>query len=221
MAKRDYQNNYGSVTQILGVLRKIGLENWFKYNTAKFCDEKSSRGKIVGTQIHAAIEGNITGVQTPVETMYPEEVTNTLNSYLLFRKEHPEITFNLVAEMPMTSESYGYNGTMDAEAVRSRIMLPADWKSGECKKTKKGVFNPKPKIYDEMRYQLSAYVQLVNETRNIHVVNAIIVVFAKDTVAYNLYEMGEEELADCFSRGFLPALTIYNLQKEKKTYGKV
>ncbi len=49
MAKRDYDNSYSSVTQILGVLRKIGLEYWFKFNTAKFCDEESNRGKITGT----------------------------------------------------------------------------------------------------------------------------------------------------------------------------
>ena len=42
--RRQYNNDYGSVTQILNVLRKQGLENWFKYNTAQFCNEESKKG---------------------------------------------------------------------------------------------------------------------------------------------------------------------------------
>ena len=61
-----YDNKYPSVTQILCVLRKIGLEYWFKYNTAQFCDEESKRGIEVGTQIHEAIETHIRGKKVKV-----------------------------------------------------------------------------------------------------------------------------------------------------------
>ena len=40
-----YTNKYPSVTTVLGVLRKLGLEMWFKNNTAQYCDEESRKGK--------------------------------------------------------------------------------------------------------------------------------------------------------------------------------
>lgn len=42
MARRDYQNDYPSVTQALDVLRKIGLEMWFKINTLEYINTKSA-----------------------------------------------------------------------------------------------------------------------------------------------------------------------------------
>ena len=57
MAKkhRDYQNDYVSVTTALGVLRKIGLEMWYRMHTAQFINEAMAKGKLVGTQSHDAI----------------------------------------------------------------------------------------------------------------------------------------------------------------------
>ena len=219
MSKRDYQNDFPSVTQVLGVLRKIGLENWFKYNTAQFCDEKSKRGKEVGTQTHEVIENYILGKPTDIVTEYGDEVVNALHSFMLFRKENPEMVFQFT-EILLTSIEYQFNGTIDVDMKRGDTPLIGDWKTGECKK------KDKPVIYDEMRYQVSAYWKLYNEIKRISagmypIERAVIVCFAKDKVAYNLYEMGKEELNDCFYRAFVPALSIYNLQKEKKDYGKI
>ncbi len=91
MARRDYDNDFPSVTTVLGVLRKIGLEMWMKYNTAKFCDEASEKGKLIGTQIHEAIENYILKNKVVVETEYGNEVTNVLKGFMLFQREHPEI----------------------------------------------------------------------------------------------------------------------------------
>src|SRR3990167_1699138 len=86
MAKRNYDNDYPSVTTILGLLRKIGLEMWFKYNSAKFCDEKSNKGKLIGTQIHEAIQSYIETGTAKIETEYDKEVMNALNSFIAFLK---------------------------------------------------------------------------------------------------------------------------------------
>ena len=214
VAKRQYNNNYLSVTDALNILRKIGLENWFKYNTAKFCDEKSARGKLIGTQFHKVLEAYITGGKTEIATEYGDEVSNLLNRFLKFRTEHPE--FKLVlSEIPMTSEIYKYNGTMDAGIEREDIEILGDWKSGECKlDVRTGKYkHEKPPIYDEHKYQVSAYVNLRNEVFNKKIESAIIVAFAKDTVAYNLYEMSKNEIKAHFHDAFLPALKIAYHQK--------
>jgi CRISPR/Cas system-associated exonuclease Cas4 (RecB family) len=207
--KRDYQNNYHSVTQALGVLRKIGLEMWFKFHTAQFCDEASAKGKLIGTQIHEAISNYILKKNVKVQTEYGEEVKNVLDSFILFRKEHPEFDLELT-EIPLTSEKWRCNGTMDAPLKREGIMVVGDWKSGECKK------KDKPPIYDEHKAQVAAYLNFFNEIFKTNIENAIIVCFAKDKIAYNLYEMQKQEVDDYFNDMFLPALKILNHQKKYK-----
>lgn len=209
MAKRDYKNNYCSVTEALGVLRKIGLEMWFKWNTAKFCDEKSAKGKEIGTQIHELIQRHIEANEMKISTQYPEEVTNAVKGFLLFKKEHPKIKFNL-SEIAGTSEKYQFNFTVDCNASENGVEIVADWKTGECKK------NDKPTIYDEHLYQVSAYVYAYNELKKSDIKRACIVCFAKDKVAYSLQWLNEKEIKEYFEEAFLPALTICKFQKRKK-----
>ena len=115
MAKkhRDYDNKYPSVTTILGILRKIGLEQWYIQNTPEFIRGAMTKGKNIGTATHEAISHFILTGEAKIETEWPEEVTNALKSFMLFRKENPDIRLNL-SEEALTSESYGYNGTLDA-----------------------------------------------------------------------------------------------------------
>jgi ATP-dependent exoDNAse (exonuclease V) beta subunit len=208
-AKRAYNNDWPSVTTILSVLRKIGLEFWFKYNTAKFCDEKSEKGKLIGNQIHEAIENYIANNKVEVSTEYAEEVTNALKGFMLFRKEHPEFNLEWSEEM-LTSTKHGYNGTMDCRASKDGRVIVFDWKTGEAKK--KDI----PTIYDEYKYQVSAYVKAYNEIHGEDVDLAMIVCFAKDKVAYSMYTMERSEIEDCFNEAFLPCLKIYNYQRRIK-----
>jgi hypothetical protein len=206
--KRNYENDYPSVTTILGVLRKIGLEFWFKYNTAKFCTEESEKGKIIGTQIHEGIESFINTGEIKVKTEYTVEVTNALKGFVEFRKAHPEIKLSS-SEVLMTSELHHYNGTLDCVAEENGTPIILDWKTGQCKKKEK------PDIYDEYRYQVSAYVKAYNEINKTNINKAIILSLAKDKVAYNEYIMEEQEINDCFNEAFLPALKIWNYQNKK------
>jgi CRISPR/Cas system-associated exonuclease Cas4 (RecB family) len=204
--KRQYNNELPSVTTILGVLRKIGLEMWFKYNTAKFCDEKSEKGKLIGTQIHEAIENYILKNKVEVSTEHAEEVNNALKSFMLFRKEHPEFILEWSEEM-LTSNVHGYNGTMDCRASKDGNVIVMDWKTGEAKK------KDSPVIYDEHKYQVSAYVKAYNEVHGEDIGLALIVCFAKDKVAYSMYTMERAEIDGCFNEAFLSCLKIYNYQK--------
>jgi hypothetical protein len=206
MAKRSYDNQYPSVTQVLDVLRKIGLEFWFKNNTLDFITKASEKGKLIGTQIHEAIQSHIEEREVKVSTQYPDEVMNALKSFMLFKKERPE--FKLCkAEIPLTSEIYHYNGTLDCTGSKNDIPIIMDWKSGEKKK------EDRPKIYPEYKYQVAAYVKVYNEINKTNIESAAIVVFAKDAVAYNIEEMERQEIEDCFNEVFLSALKILNYQR--------
>lgn len=202
---RDYDNDYPSVTTILGVLRKVGLENWFKYNTIKFINDATTKGKLIGTQTHEAIENYINTGTAKIETEYAEEVTFALKSFMLFRKEHPEFNIKL-SEKKLVHELYKYNGTIDAPAPPDLL----DWKTSECKK------EDIPPIYDEWKYQVSAYVHLWNYNNGNNLIDkAHIVSIAKDKVAYNLYTMNEEEINGHFNYVFLSCLRILQHQRRK------
>ena len=203
---RDYQNKLPSVTTILSVLRKIGLEFWFKYNTVQFCNDESAKGRKVGTQIHDAIEQYIVEGSCKIDSEYAEEVENALNSFINWKKDYPDIKLEL-SEVALTSEKYGFNGTIDAPNPPVLI----DWKTGNAKD------NDFPKIYDEHLYQCAAYVYLWNDKNpDNQIEEAMIVCFAKDKVAYNVRIMDKQEIDDCFNKVFLPTLSIYNYQKETK-----
>lgn len=205
---RDYDNDYPSVTTILGELRNIGLEMWFKYNTIAFTNAESAKGKIIGTQIHEAIENYIINNELKVSTEYEEEVVNALKGFALFRSEHPEIKLSK-SEMALTSEIYKFNGTIDIMGEIDGIPVIGDWKSGKCKDKEK------PDMYDSYFYQVSAYVHLYNEKFNTNINKAFIVGLAKDKVSYSLRLMEEQQIKDCFNEVFLPALKILMYKKRK------
>ena len=206
MARRDYDNDFPSVTTILGVLRKIGLENWFKVTPLKQIQEESDKGKLIGTQIHDVIHAYIQNEKAQVSTAYAEEVTNALNSFMLFRKENPDIKL-INSEMPLTSNQFKFNGTLDCLAETKGLSIIGDWKTGRAKE------KDKPDIYDEYLYQVAAYVNLYNEINKTDIKEAVIIALAKDKVAYNLYRMNAEEVDICFNEVFLSALKIYNNQR--------
>lgn len=203
---RDYDNKYPSVTQILNVLRKPGLEQWFLSNTREYCNRMSKAGKQAGTDTHNAIQQYIENGIAKIESAYPDEVSNALNSFILFRKENPDILLSL-SEVALTSEKYKYNGTIDAP----HPPMLGDWKTSNCKD------KDKPDIYPEYKTQVAGYVYLWNENYpEKPIENAYIVALAKDKVAYNLYKMDRYEIEDEFNCMFLSSLTIWNYQHKKK-----
>ena len=214
MAKRAYENLYPSVTEALGCLRKIGLEMWYKVNTAAFCDAKSKAGREAGTDIHALIEKNINAQELKIDTKYPEEVQFAVKSFFLFKQEHPEIKLKL-SEIPGTSEKYGFNFTTDCVMEHNGAEVLGDWKSSEAKDKEK------PRIYEESFAQVAAYVKGYNEIKGTDIQEAIIVCFAKDKVAYNIEYLNAADIEEYFNEMFMPALTVCKFQKRKKAEAKL
>lgn len=207
-ARRQYDNAYPSVTQVLDVLRKVGLEMWFKFNTIEFINAESAKGKLVGTQTHDAIQSHIELQEVKVETEYPDEVMNALKSFMLFRKEHPEIKLHK-SEMMLTSETYKVNGTMDCLGEIDGVQVVFDWKTAQAKD------KDRPDIYPEYKTQVSAYTKMYNEVNGTNINRAFILSLAKDKVAYNLEELTSQQIEDNFNEVFLPALKILTYQKRK------
>lgn len=203
MARRLYQNNFPSVTTVLSLLNNYGLNEWFKRTPYNEILEESNRGKKIGGEIHKVIQDFIDTGSAKIETTDAAEVSNALKSFMLFKKENPEIILKK-SEVEKTSERYLFNGTIDAIAEIGVQTVLLDWKSGKCG-TK-----DKPPIYDSYKTQCSAYCHLMNLDR------AIIVSVAKDTVAYDMHEMGGEEIKGEFEEVFLPLLRVWNHKNYKK-----
>jgi hypothetical protein len=205
---REYDNDFPSVTQVLDVMRKPGLEMWYKINTPQFIQEAMIKGRTIGTATHTAIESFInTGLLT-VDTEYPDEVTLALQSFAMFKKEHPEVILS-GSETKMTSFKHGYNGTMDIIGEIGGIKHAGDWKTSAAKD------NEKPEIYDEAKTQVSAYAMAYNEVFNANLERAFIVSLAKDKVAYNFEVIEKEEIESRFNEIFLSALKIKNYKRRK------
>lgn len=213
MKEKRYDNDYPSVTEVLNVLRQIALEFWFKYNTPSFIKAESKKGKAIGKTLHGVISSHIEKKKITLETEYPKEVEYALRSFMLFKKEHPEVKLKRT-EKKLTSKKYEYNGTPDCEGkIKEEILF--DWKTGKCYVgTKKEV--DVPKIYEDHIYQVSAYVPLHNEVNKKNVKQAGIVALATDKIAYNYLLLVEKVIKETFSEVFLPALKICNYQNKMK-----
>lgn len=205
---REYENDYPSMTQLLDQLRKIALEMWFKKNTPEFIATESAKGREIGTQLHQAIQDHIELLEVKVETAYTAEITNALKSFMLFKRECPQIKLKK-SEVKLTSETYKINGTLDCVGNDGEEVI-VDWKTGKCGD------DIKPPIYDEYTYQVSGYTELYNEINKANIKKAYIIVFAKDQVAYSIKEVTAEEIKGSFNNVILPLNTIWQYKHREK-----
>jgi len=198
--------NYPHVTSILSILRKPGLENWYKTNSAEFCNAESEKGKTIGTLIHKVIQNHIEKEKIEFETEYPDEVNNALKSFFKFKKEHPEFELKK-AELSIVNEKYRYCGHLDCLAKEKNKPVILDYKTGKAKE------NDSPIIYPESIYQISAYVKAYNNINlKGNVDRAYILSLAKDKIAYGLLLISKEVLDEVFNEVFLPCLKIWQYQ---------
>ena len=207
--KRAYSDNgYVSMTGALGVLAKPGLMRWFKYNTAKFCDQESEKGKEIGSILHDAFQSHIELQEVKVDTIYPDEVTHALKGFMLFKKEHPEIKLEK-AEIQMVSDTYKINGTLDVLGKVGDEMVIVDWKNSKCGK------KSAPVVYPEYLYQIAGYSMMYEDLFKEQINHAYAVVFAKDAVAYSIQKIGRDEIVEHFENIILPCIKIWYHQKKK------
>lgn len=210
---RKYDNDFPSVTQLIGQLLSPGLVHWWKTHTMAEINAISSRGKQIGTDTHEAIHQFIETGKAEVKTEYAPEVTNALKSFMLFRQDRPDLVL-VNGEISLTSAMHQFNGQVDCFAKREGLDWLADWKSQEIKEKEK------PVIYDEAKIQCSAYWFLSEEMLSKKFEKAIIVALAKDKIAYSTYELGKEEADGWFNEVFLPLLKIWKYRKALSKKGE-
>jgi len=195
---------YPNVTTVLGILRKPALEYYFKINSLDFINQESEKAKTIGTDIHSAICQHISRTGINTETKYPNEVNICIQSFMKFKREHPEIKMTK-SELKIEHPKLKYSGTLDCVAEIDGLPVILDWKSGKKDLT----------IYDEFKYQVSAYIRAYEKTHGLTIKRGFIVVIGKDNIGYNLLEIGEAEIKKAFEI-FKHALAIYYLKRKTK-----
>jgi len=205
---REYNNDYPSMTTLLSLLRKPQLEMWFKINTPQFIKEESEKAKTIGTQLAQAIQSHIELNILKVETQYDIEIINCLKSFMLFKKDYPNIKLHK-AEIKLISETYKINGTLDSLGYWEEDII-WEWKTGKCKD------DIKPPIYDEYVWQNAGYINLYNDINKTNIKKGCVVSFAKDKIAYNLQVIKGSIIKDSFNNIILPLNTIWQYQHRKE-----
>jgi hypothetical protein len=203
-----YKTNDGkrvaSVTTILNILAKPALMHWAWQcgcNGKDYRKERDAKADI-GTGIHEYIlchHKKATPLLTDYTRAEVDQIENGFLKYLEWEREHP-LEEIIMVEKPLTSEIYQFGGTPDLVARHNGSVILVDYKSG------KG-------IYDEYRYQLAAYVKLVEGCGHT-IDNARILRVGRDES-----EGFEERVFTNLDREwklFQHCLEIYNLQKQLK-----
>jgi hypothetical protein len=213
--KRDYNNDFLSVTEVLSKLRKVGLEMWYKNNSSYECDRISKKSKEIGSQLHSLLENFIVygSGETSINSSFQEEISNALNGFIAFKNEHPCIKLKW-AELQLSNDILKLNGTIDCIGEENDNLVLIDWKTGECKN------KALPPIYPEYILQVAAYAALYNLDKNQQmpvsfsiIKKAYIVVLSKDKPFYNILELDETILKAAF-KAFNCVLQYCYSQKE-------
>jgi hypothetical protein len=141
------------VTTVLSVLSKPALIPWANrlglqgIDSSKFVDEKAQ----VGTLAHYLVMCHFRGIEPDTSDYSAKQIDQAENSLLsFFEWEKPHAIKPILVEEPLVSDQHGYGGTVDLYGVIDGEPTLIDFKTG------KG-------IYPEMRYQVAAYRQLLEE----------------------------------------------------------
>lgn len=158
MAKRIYKNKDGkrvpSVTTILGVINKPALLNWANriglngIEMKNYVDDKAD----IGTLAHAICEFSLVG--TPIEwgKYTKEQILQACKCAKKFFewKSYQNEFIPIASELELISEKYQYGGCCDLVAILNGRLTLVDFKT--CSG-----------VWDEAKFQTSAYKQLINE----------------------------------------------------------
>lgn len=206
-AHTQYYLNTGDsipgVTTVLSILAKPALIKWANNLGLQGIDSSKYRDKMadVGTITHLLVMCHLTNTKPDLSEYSPADIDiahNCMASYHQWEKSH-EVKPVLV-ETPLSSDIYGYGGTLDCLAYINGELELLDFKTSNG-------------IWPEYFYQLAAYRQLLIEQG--HKVNrARILRIGKDSNSD--FEDRTITTFDNEFQLFLHCLSIYNLLKAMK-----
>ncbi|HDZ26357.1 hypothetical protein LCGC14_0398870 [marine sediment metagenome] len=191
------------VTTITGILAKPALKFWANkiglqgIEIRKYVDDKAD----IGTLAHAMVTDYLKGDKTNTDDYTKNQIGQAENAALSFFEWEKKYKIEpILIEKPLISEKYGFGGTADIYAKVDGVLELVDLKTG------KGIF-------DEMRYQVSAYKELLIE--NGYPVDRVRIL----NIPRTENESFVDEIVRNCNIGFkiiLSCLSIYNLKKEMK-----
>lgn len=143
---------YPSVTTILNIIAKPGLQYWYGKHGNTKAGEITKASADLGSEIHAAIEAFIRAKLKKKYTV-PKLSPAGRKAFEQFKKWYAEAGIKpLGAEQRIYSKEYGYAGTLDIYFEKNGKRYVGDWKTGT-------------RVYPEAYLQNVAYRQACHELR--------------------------------------------------------
>jgi ATP-dependent exoDNAse (exonuclease V) beta subunit len=162
---------YPSVTEILKVINKPELVEWFKRTNFSEIVEKSEKATNIGDIVHDAIHKLLKGerVEIKIKPEYVSSVQNCVSAFLDWKKKcGVEV---VETEKLVVSKKHFYAGTFDfVGKVDGKIVL-ADWKTSSA-------------IYKEYFVQVAAYKVAYEEMTGQKVDECWVIRFGKNTADF-------------------------------------
>lgn len=193
----------GSVTQILGVVRKPFLEFWRGKHGNAECDRIMRESQEIGHRVHDAIEGYFRGDLTP------ELEQNEAKMFTLFKQWAVDTKINPTElEMTVQSHLHHYQGTFDAVAhFGDGKLVILDWKTSSA-------------IDDLYGAQLAAYAQGFKEQTGMEITEGLVVRMDKKPDAKKPFEVKRFDDLPRYFEVFLHAKALYDFVNHKGVWTK-
>ena len=195
------------VTTVLNLLSKPNLLDWAWKCGLGGIDYKAERDTKadIGTLAHKIITDYLMGNITNYDDYTPEEIDKAENCVLSFYEwlKHNPIDVSFV-EKQLVSETYQYGGTCDIYGTIKSVPILIDLKTGKA-------------IYEDFRYQLAAYKQLLIDN-GFPVTRCMIVRIGRE--ANEGFEISDFEDTEKEHEIFMHTLAIYNLKNQKDKYSE-
>ena len=190
-------------TTILGVINKPALMYWAwdlgmqGVDYRKYTDDMAT----IGTLVHKRIEDHIKGKETDYTDYTPTQIKISDVGYHKFLEwEEENQPKYLRSELMLSSEVYGYGGTVDLYAKIGKKYVLVDFKTSKA-------------IYDDQFCQVSAYANLMREN-GMQVDEVLILRIGRDkSEGFEVRKVNQEKL---YFEVFKNALGIYNVKKKLK-----
>lgn len=192
------------VTTILGVLAKPALIAWANKMGLQGIDTQKyvERAADAGTAAHEMIECHLKGLEFDKNQYAPDLLDLAENGFIKYLDwESGHKVERVESELCLVSERYRYGGTIDMYCLLDGVPTLVDFKTNAT-----GVF-------DEMRHQVVAYKQLLEEHGK-PVDNIIIIRLGKsDKMDLEVVQVSDW---DIHWQIFTACLDLCNLQKKLK-----
>ena len=157
-----------SVTTILRVANKEGLNIWRAKAGWELSEQISEETAEIGKQIHSYVAGFIKSIAIPILEwrQLSDEIKNGVRAYERFRLQTGFV--GLAAEAIVYSLKYQYAGTLDAVGTIGDHRVLVDFKTGE-------------RFYPSMFAQVVAYYKAHYEMKHIRIKELLVVNLNRNT----------------------------------------